>query len=205
MTSLRIFGAGGHGKVAAEIAELNGYQHIEFYDAKYPELQQLAAWSVVGKGDDLNPAQLAEQPCFVAIGNNRIRARIFDQLRAQGANLVSLLHPAATVSRYASVGAGSLVCAGASINPYAHIGDNCIVNTNASVDHDCQISDHVHIAPGCNLAGDVQVGEGSFLGIGSAILPGKQLGEWVTLGAGSTLVENLPAKVLAYGCPAKIK
>ena len=32
---IRILGAGGHGRVVAEIAALNGYTDIEFADARY--------------------------------------------------------------------------------------------------------------------------------------------------------------------------
>ena len=48
MSSIALVGAGGHGKVVAEIAELNGYNKIVFFDDKYPQLEKVGSWPIEG-------------------------------------------------------------------------------------------------------------------------------------------------------------
>lgn len=203
---LIIIGASGHGKVAAECAEAMGvFSEIVFLDQRYPELRALAHWQVIGKGeDDIADYITSETQFFVAIGVNLIRAKVFHRLKSQAAQVATLRHPTAYISEYATIDEGTLVCANATINPFSRIGANCIVNTSASVDHDCAIADHVHIAPGSHLAGTVQVGELSFIGIGSQIIANINIGKQVTVGAGGTVIRDLPDRVTAVGCPARV-
>lgn len=202
---LLIIGAGGHGKVAADCAELTkNYNEIGFLDNGFPAVKQVGGWSVIGDSEDVSHYVDADTCFFVAVGDNHARAKLIVRLDAAGGKVETLIHPSAVVSRYAEVGEGTLVCANATINIAAIIGRGCIINTAASVDHDCQIEDYVHLAPGTRLAGNIKVGEGTFVGIGSAIIPDLVLGKKCILGAGSTLLADLPNHCVAVGAPAKV-
>jgi UDP-N-acetylbacillosamine N-acetyltransferase len=202
---LLIIGAGGHGKVAADCAELTkGYSEIGFLDTGFPALKQVGNWQVFGDGDDLSHFVDPDTCFFVAVGDNHARAKLMARLHIAFGKLETLIHPFAVVSQYAEVGEGTLVCANVTINIGAIIGRGCIINTAASVDHDCEIEDYVHLAPGTRLAGNIKVGEGTFVGIGSAIIPDLVLGTQCILGAGSTLLEDLPDHSVAVGTPAKV-
>lgn len=202
---LLIIGAGGHGKVAADCAEITKrYSDIAFLDSGFPAVKQVGVWSVIGDGKDLSIFTDPETWFFVAIGDNQERARLISQLLTTSDKLATLIHPSAVVSRYAEIGEGTLVCANAIINVAAKIGLGCIINTATSVDHDCQIEDHVHLAPGTRLAGGIKIGEGTFVGIGSAIIPRIVLGKYCIIGAGSTLLEDIPDHSIAVGTPAKV-
>lgn len=202
---LIIIGAGGHGKVSADCAEQMGhYNEIAFLDGEFPALSAVGVWSVIGTCDDLNLYIDGRTDFFVAIGNNITRQKILSGLTTKACTIATLLHPSATISRYAQIGEGTIVCANTVINVAAKIGRGCIVNTSTSVDHDCQIEDYVHLAPGTRLAGDVKVGQGTFVGIGSAIIQGILLGNNCVLGAGSTLLYDLPDRSIAVGTPAKV-
>lgn len=202
---LLIIGAGGHGKVAADCAELrNVYDEIAFLDSGFPNVKQVLSWSVVGDGKDIATFVAAETYFFVAVGDNQARARLITQVLAASGKLATLIHPSSVISSQVKIGEGTLVCANATINISATIGKGCIVNTAASVDHDCVIEDYVHLAPGTRLAGNIKVGEGTFVGIGSSIIPGLELGKHCLLGAGSTLLSDLPSNSVAVGSPAKV-
>jgi len=203
MMKLAILGASGHGKVVADTAECCGWLTVEFFDDAWPELQKNAAWSIVGNSDTLM-ARLAEfDGVVVAIGNNRIRHAKLLELRAAGACLVTLIHPAAIVSRYATIGPGGVVFAGAVVNAEARIGRGAILNTGCSIDHDCVLGDAVHISPGVRLAGGVHVGDLSWLGIGTSVRQLVRIGECVMVGAGSAVVSDIPNEVTVVGVPAK--
>jgi len=198
-----ILGASGHGKVIAEIAELNGFSGIHFYDDRWPELTQVEHWPVLGNSDALLKQVAHYANVVVAIGHNATRLEKYHQLFAQGAHCLPLVHPSATISRYAHIECGTVVMAGAVVNPFSRIGKACIINTAATVDHDCIIADGVHISPGAHLAGGVSVGEASWLCIGVNIKQLINIGENVVVAAGATVINNVLDNQTVVGVPAK--
>jgi len=200
---LAILGASGHGKVVADTAECCGWQIIEFFDDAWPSLKKNGVWPVVGGTTDLID-QLADfDGVLVAIGNNSVRHDKLVKLRRGGARLATLIHPAASVSRYAAIGEGSVVFAGAVVNAGARINPGAILNTCCSIDHDCLLGDAVHISPGARLAGGVQVGDLSWIGIGASVRQLIRIGQRVMVGAGSAVVGDIPDDVTMAGVPAK--
>lgn len=202
---LVIIGASGHGKVAADCAEvLQQFGSIVFLDDRYPSLSALEHWKVVDISANAQIYADHQTTFFVAIGNNKIREKVYSELAKALLPVSTLVHPSAIVSRHSLIGEGTLVCANAVVNAFSNLGKGAILNTGASVDHDCAVGDFVHIGPGCRIAGQVNIGKGSFLGVASATVQCLNIGEHSILGAGSTLLQSLPANVTAVGAPAKI-
>ena len=82
MNKLAILGASGHGKVIAEIAYLNGYNKIDFFDDRYPKLSSIEAWSVVGNTSSLIYLLGDYSGIIIAIGDNDTRVKKQAQLEA---------------------------------------------------------------------------------------------------------------------------
>lgn len=203
MTKCAILGAGGHGKVVAEIAELNQFTAIHFFDDRWPSLNYLEHWDVKGNSLMLLDHLDEYDGVFVAIGDNKVRLDKLIELESLDANIPVLVHPTSSVSKYSALGKGSVVMANAVVNPFAMVGKGCIINTSASIDHDCIVQDGVHISPGSHLAGNVEVGCRSWLGIGSQVKQQIKIGNNVIVGAGATVVHDLPNDVVVFGTPAK--
>jgi len=199
-----ILGASGHGKVVAEIAELNGYNHIEFFDDCWPNLSFVEHWEVLGDTSMLQAKSKEYDLIIVAIGNNEIRCAKQKELSLAGGNFGVIAHPAAVISTYANIGVGTVVMANASVNPFSNTGIGCIINTGATVDHDCSLSDGVHISPGANLAGGVEVGRNSWIGIGCQVKQLVVIGQGVVVGAGSTVLSDIKSFRTVVGSPARI-
>lgn len=198
---LCILGAGGHGRVVADCAEALGWRSVRFFDDHQTGLAA-GRWPVAGRVDDL-VACAAGTELIIAIGRNDVRLDLHRRFAGLGSSLVTLIHPRATVSRYAHVGAGSVVLAGAVVNIGAEIGEACIVNTASSIDHDCRLGDGVHVSPGAHLAGTVVVGGCSWIGVGASIRDGVSVGRNVRVGAGAVLVTSTDNDVDMIGVPAK--
>ncbi len=200
--TLVIIGASGHGKVVAEAALASKHwQDVVFLDAQWPNLRHCGPWDVVGADDEgrfPNP-----MPFVVGIGNAYKRLRVHEHYIKRGWEPQTVIHPAATVSPFATLGAGSVICAGAVVAPFATLGEACIVNTCASVDHDCVLDTAVHIAPGAHVAGEVQIGARTWIGIGSSVIQCIKLGSDILIGAGSAVVGDLQEPGLYLGVPAR--
>lgn len=203
MKHLALFGASGHGKVVAEIAELTGWQ-VSFFDDAYPNIKQVEHWSVLGSSIDFEMRQEEFDGAFVAIGNNKVRLAKLNWLANMGIKLPTLIHPTASVSRYAQIAQSSVVMAMAVINPFAKIGRGGIINTAATIDHDCVLGDCVHISPGAQLAGAVSVGNCSWIGIGASVRQCVTIGSQVMVGAGAAVVSDIGDNLTVVGVPARV-
>ncbi len=159
--------------------------------------------SVVGGLEQLSNFADDESEIIVAIGDNRTRLSLCNEIEAKGMRLAIVIHPSAVISPTASISRGSVVCAGAIVSARTNLGRGCIVNTGATVDHDCFIEDGVHISPGANLAGSVSVGECAWIGIGSALRDGVVVGRDVMVGAGSAVVSDISDGETVVGVPAR--
>ena len=198
-----VLGAGGHGKVVADVLLSQGVAVLGFLDDD-PSTWELTRLGlpVLGRIDTYashNPVGLV-----MGIGDNRARRHLVERLGAQANDLwISAIHPRATIARSARLGRSLVIAAGAVINPDSVLGDHVIVNTGATVDHDCTIADYAHLAPGAHLSGGVKIGMGALIGTGSSVAPGNSVGDWAVVGMGAAVVRDVPSGVIVKGVPAR--
>lgn len=202
MKSIAIMGASGHCKVVADIAQLNGYDEIVFVD-KNPQCDIFACHRVVDEAVDLERLIEQNYDFIVGIGDGMIRRKVQENLEELGADIVTLIHPAAVVADDVQIGEGTVVMAGAVINPSTTIGKGCIINTSSSVDHDNVIGDYVHISVGSHTAGTVTVGDNCWLGIGSIVSNNIDICQDVFVCAGTVVVKNIEKPGKYAGVPAR--
>lgn len=199
--NLLIIGAGGHGKVVADIAlKMNKWKNIFFLDDEKKE--SLMRIKVIGKSEEVIN-YIENHDVIVAIGNNEIREEIQTKLEKLNATIPVLVHPGAYIGEEVVIGSGTVIMAGAVINPSTKIGKGCIINTGATVDHDNVIDDFVHISPGSHLAGYVRVAKGTWIGIGSCISNNICISKRCVIGAGSVVIKDIHESGTYVGVPVK--
>lgn len=201
MERLIIIGAGGHGKVVADIAEKTGkYREIAFLDDG--PMTDCMGYAVIGRVCEASK-YISEYEFFVAIGRAEIRRSVTEELLTSDARIATLIHPNAVIGKSVSIGKGTVVMAGAIVNPCAVIGDGCIINTSSSVDHDCVIGDYAHISVGAHLAGNVNIGADTWVGAGAAVINGLTVCNGCMIGAGAVVTKNICATGTYIGVPAR--
>ncbi len=200
--TLIIIGAGGHGKVLADIAaSMNQWKQIAFLD-DHSYASSCLGFPILGTSERI--AEFTDQADFIlGIGNNARRKDMQEQLARSGCSIATMTHPAATIGREVMLGEGTVVMAGAVINCSTRIGRGCIINTSSSIDHDNDIGDYVHISPGAHLAGSVTVGELSWIGIGASVINNISITSDSIVGAGAVVVQNVTEQGTYVGVPAR--
>jgi sugar O-acyltransferase (sialic acid O-acetyltransferase NeuD family) len=181
-----IFGAGGHARVIATL--LGGT--VDLVD-RHDEEKTFAAG-------------VSDRRAYVAIGDNRIRERVFSRLVAAGAKLPPLIAPLAYVAPNAIIGDGTIVLPGAAIMPGAAIGRNCIVEMQASIDHDSIVGDHTFIGPGVTIPGEVRIGARCMIGLKASTFPRVSIGDRVTVRAASLVTKDVIEGAKVGGTPAQV-
>lgn len=204
-----LIGGGGHcGVVIDIIREENLYDEILISD-----LPENLGKYVLDVRIDYTDDQLEElfsagvKHAFITVGKIGLddrRKQLYEKLKALGFEIPTIISNSARVSRYASIGEGTLVGKGATVNAGAIVGRNCIINTGAIIEHNSIIYDNVHIATGTILCGAVTVGENSFIGAGSVLIQGVTVQKNILVGAGTVVINNLEERGIYVGNPAKL-
>lgn len=193
-----IIGAGGHGKVVADIASKNGYKEILFLDDSNIE-NELVIDKVSNYEKYIDSADF-----FVAIGNSLVREKILCNLITRNVKIPSLIHPNAVISDDVTIGFGTVIMAGVVINPNTSIGNGVIINTCSSVDHDCLVNDYCHVSVGAHLCGTVKVDKHTWVGAGATVSNNIDICSNCMIGAGAVVVKDIEKPGTYIGVPAKI-
>ena len=195
-----VIGAGGHGKVIADIVRSCGDTVLGFLDDSSQPAEAVCGIPVLGRTSDY--VNYPDAAFVIAIGNGAVRRRVAERLGS--VRWYTAVHPNAVVSSMETeIGEGTVVMAGAVINPCAKIGKHCIVNTCASVDHDNRVGDYTHISVGATLAGTVTVGETVWVGAGAVISNNITVCDGCMIGAGAVVVRSVEEPGTYVGVPAR--
>lgn len=185
-----VIGAGGHGKVIADIITACGDNFLGFLDDDESK-------KTLGKVADCE--KYADCFFVIGIGNAEIREK-FSKLPYKW---YTAIHPSAVVSPSAKIGEGTVIMPNAVVNADAKIGRHAIVNTTAAVEHDNEIDDFVHISVGAKLGGTVKIGKRTHIGIGATVKNNIDICADCIVGAGAVVVKNIERKGIYKGIPAR--
>lgn len=195
-----IIGAGGHGKVVADIVQCSGDSVVGFLDdAKMPK-ESYEGFRYLGKVSEYY--KYKDAFFVIAIGNSNIREKIANQL--ENIKWYKAIHPKAVISKLDTViEEGTVIMANAVINPGVRIEKHCIINTGAIIEHDNSIEAYSHISVGAKLAGTVKIGSHTWIGIGATVSNNVEICGKCMIGAGAVVVQNIIESGTYIGIPAK--
>jgi sugar O-acyltransferase (sialic acid O-acetyltransferase NeuD family) len=203
---MNIIGYSGHGYVVIETAQSMGVHAAGYFDKSEKELNPYHLKYLGSEKAETAIPFLTASPWFVSIGDNVIRAKIYQYIASITPQMSpNIIHPSAIISPTATLGHGVLIPAGVVINALAKIGNGVVCNTRCVIEHECHIGDFSFVSPGAVLCGNVKIGKGVFIGAGAVVIPGVTIGDNSIVGAGTIVLKNVAPNSKVIGNPAKIK
>ena len=171
MKDIILIGGGGHCKSVIDVIEQEGQFKIAGIVDK-PEFlgSDILGYSVIGNDSDLGILVKKYKYALVTVGQIKsplLRMKLFELAKKSGFILPNIISPRAYISKYTTVGKGTIIMHDVLINADAKIGENCIINSKALIEHDCSISKHCHISTNATINGGVTVKTGCFVGSGA--------------------------------------
>jgi len=204
---LILIGGGGHCKSVIEASESAGYEIMGVLDMPEDIGKEILSTKVIGTDDDI-PQYVDKAEFVITVGfikNPAIRIKLYNRVKEAGGKLATIIASTAYVSKYATIGEGTVVMHHAFVNAGAKVGNNVILNTFTNVEHDAVIGDQCHISTGTMVNGDCKVGANCFIGSQSVLANGVTIGDDIIVGAGSLVRKSINIKGIYSGNPAVLK
>ena len=205
MKPLILIGGGGHCKSVIDVAESAGYSILGILDRDKPAGTHILNYEVLGADEDIAD-YIGKAEFLITVGQIKspgIRKRLQKMVLDAGGKLATVVSPTAHVSKYATIGKGTVVMHQAVVNADVKIGDGCIINTFSNIEHDVVIGDFCHISTGAMVNGEAKVGVDSFIGSQSVVCQCVTISDNVVVGAGSVVTKDITNSGLYVGNPAK--
>lgn len=201
-----ILGVGHNTIVYIDLVESCGY-HVSglFHYEKGRKGEKYFGHEIIGDEEELFSSDLSGKLFAISVGDNEIRATIYEKIISCGGYVPTLIHPTAVVSKYVELGDGVVIHANSVVSPDVVIGDNSVVSSNDLVTHGSRIGKHCFIASNVVLGAYVNMHDYGFVGSGATVISGKvsYLGSKSLVGAGAVVTKSVEANERVAGNPAK--
>lgn len=204
--ALGIYGAGGLGREVFELAKIiNGRGKI--WDSFIFVVDEVTVDEVNGlkvlKYEEAKTKYGAALDVAVGIGEPAVRKKKFEQLKKDGINTPTLIHPDVHIPETTVVGKGVVIQYGCFISCNVTIEDYVYIQPQCNIGHDDTLSEGCMISGFGNIAGNVKVGRFTYIGLSAAIKENVLIGDNSIIGMGSIVHKDIPNEVIALGNPAR--
>lgn len=203
--NLILLGGGGHCESVIDAAESAGFTIMGILDMPETVGQKVLQYPIIGT-DDMIPALVDKAEFVITVGqikSNNTRVKLAELVQQTGGKFATIIASDAYVSKYASLGEGTVVLHKAVVNANARIGKHAIINTMADIEHDAIVGDFCHISTAAIVNGEVTIGNNVFVGSSSVIHHCTTIADNITVAAGSVVSKNLEDSGIYAGNPIK--
>lgn len=137
------------------------------------------------------------------IGIARNRRAVVERLGLPPNRYATIVHPSASISPHASIGAGTAILQNVVVTSGTTIGNHVLILQGVTMAHDQVVEDFVTTATGASMGGFVRLRADSYIGLGASIFPGVTVNENALVGTGSVVMRDVPAHRTVLGNPAR--
>ncbi|QDP72344.1 acetyltransferase [Legionella israelensis] len=135
---------------------------------------------------------------------NRLRTRLYKDVKAKGYRCATYISSHAFVWRNAEIGENCFIFEDNTIQPFVKIGNNVILWSGNHIGHQTVIEDNCFLSSHVVVSGYCHIGESCFLGVNSTLNDKVTIPRDCIIASGSLVSKSLeiPEKIY-YGAPAK--
>lgn len=202
-----LLGVGHATPIFIELAEACGYTVKGLYhynDERTGEMNH--GFPILGSFDGLYQQNLTGKMFVLTMGNMSIKEEVSKRLLEKGATLPTLIHPSASISRFAKVSpCGVLIDKCCEVQSDASVEEGSVCWTGVVVCHNTTLKPYTFCGP-CSLVGAfIKVGRRAFIGQRALLISGKveSVGEDATIGAGAVVTKPVKDNTIMIGNPAR--
>ncbi|HWZ34553.1 MAG TPA: hypothetical protein VNW51_00255, partial [Mucilaginibacter sp.] len=142
-----VIGYSGHAYVLLDMLMNNHIEILGYCEAKEKEQNPYRLRYLGHELDEQVIDILKANQCYLGVGDNKVREKIFQSLLRRGVAMPHLIYLDAVISPLAQIGSATVVMPGVVINSMVSIGNGVICNSACVIEHECIIEDYAHIAP----------------------------------------------------------
>lgn len=134
---------------------------------------------------------------------NRLRADVYQQIKAKGYDLISYVSSKATTFPGTPIGDNCFILEDNTIQPYVTIGNNVVLWSGNHIGHHSVIKDHVLFTSHVVLSGHCVVESFSFFGVNATVRDNSHIAEGTLVAMAATITKDTEAWGVYDGNPAK--
>lgn len=142
---------------------------------------------------------------FVAVGENWARQEIFRNLSqiSETVEIVSLIHPEASLGTKCEVGPGSLVAPLARLGNHVSVGLGFLAQPCSVLGHGSVFGDFCSVSSGVSVGGQAIIGSRVHLGLNAAVREKVSIGSDTVVGATAFVNADFGSNLVLLGSPAR--
>ncbi|RDS83714.1 sugar O-acyltransferase [Dyella monticola] len=205
---LVLIGAGEFAQIACEYFQYDSDYQVMAFSV---EREYLAQSTILGRPvvalEELEAYYSpGEADVFVAVPAsqlNRLRTRLYQDVKRRGYRLATYISSRAFVWRNAEIGENSFIFENNVIQPFVRIGVNCVLWSGNHVGHRSIVHDNVFVASHAVISGYCEIGEHSFVGVNTTFNDGVKVAHDCVIGSGAVVVSDTEPGLVYVGSPAR--
>lgn len=141
---------------------------------------------------------------IVTAGEPTTRRLLYKRLKELELSTTKVIDPEFNLSRFSSLGSGTIMHTGAIITVNVHIGKGCLINKHVVIGHDVNVGNYSVLSPNVTVGGNTNIGDSCYLGSGALIKNGITIGENSIIGMGAVVLNDVEPNSVMVGNPAKL-
>lgn len=149
--------------------------------------------------DHFDPKQTAFYAAIVYSQLNRLRTRLYLEVKQLGLVPATYISSRATVWRNVEVGEHTFIFEDNTVQPFARIGTNTVLWSGNHIGHHTVVGNNCFIASQAVISGKCRIGNNCFVGVNATVANDVTIGDDCWIGLGVTIARDVPSDTLYKG------